>query len=282
MAAAPNEHHTEEASTFIKTPTQLITVVVLSFVVPIAVIVMLVNLVLSKPKYDETHPAMTDERVAQRIKPVGEVVLASAGGAAAKGAKSGEEVYKQVCGACHTSGALNAPKTGDKTAWAPLLKQGLDSLTADAIKGVRAMPPRGGNPDLSDLEIARAIVHMANLSGGTFKEPAAPAAAPAAAAAPTAAAADTKAATAAPAKAAAVDGKAVYDKVCMACHAAGVAGAPKTGDKAGWAPRIKLGMDALYTAAIKGKGAMPPKGGGAQFSDAEIKAAVDFLVGQSK
>jgi cytochrome c5 len=68
----------------------------------------------------------------------------------------------------------------------------------------------------------------------------------------------------------------------MACHMTGVAGAPKTGDKAGWAPRIKQGMDALYSASIKGKGAMPPKGGGADLSDAQIKAAVDYLVGQSK
>lgn len=277
MAAAHNEQHTEEASSFIKTPQQLITVVVLAFVVPIAIIVMLANLVLSKSKYDANHPAMADEAVAQRIKPIGDVKLAGAAGAgAAASTKAGDEVYKQVCAACHASGALNAPKLGDKAAWAPLVKRGLDDLTASAVKGVRAMPAKGGNPDLSDIEIARAIVHMANQSGASLKEPAAPAVA---AAAP---AAEEKKSEAAPAKAAAVDGKGVYDKVCMACHAAGVAGAPKTGDKAAWAPRIKQGTDALYAAAIKGKGAMPPKGGGAQLSDAEIKAAVDYLVGQSK
>jgi cytochrome c5 len=133
------------------------------------------------------------------------------------------------------------------------------------------MPARGGNPDLSDIEVARAIVFMANKSGASWKDPAVPAA-------------EEKAPAGAPAQtqATAVDGKAVYDKVCMACHATGVAGAPKTGDKAGWAPRIKQGMDALYAASIKGKGAMPPKGGGADLSDAQIKAAVDYLVGQSK
>ena len=148
---------------------------------------------------------------------------------------------------------------------------GLDVLTRDAIKGIRQMPPRGGNPDLSDIEVARAIVYMVNQAGANWKEPAA-----------ATAAAEEKAPAGAPAQAAAVDGKAVYDKVCMACHATGVAGAPKTGDKAGWAPRIKQGMDALYAASIKGKGAMPPKGGGADLSDAQIKAAVDYLVGQSK
>lgn len=272
MAAAHNEQHTEETS-FIKTPKQLITVVVLAFVVPIAVIVMLASLVMSKSRFGSDHPAMTDEAVAQRIKPVGDVLLASAVGASATGAKSGEEVYKTVCAACHTTGALNAPKTGDKTAWAKLIAQGLDAITKDAIKGIRQMPPRGGNPDLSDIEVARAIVFMANQSGASWKEPAAPAAA---------AAPEDKAPAGAPAKAAAVDGKAIYDKVCMACHATGVAGAPKTGDKTGWAPRIKLGMDALYAASIKGKGAMPPKGGGADLTDDQVKAAVDYLVGQSK
>lgn len=281
MAAAQNEQHSEETSSFIKTPQQLVTVVVLAFVVPVALIVMLASLVLSESKYDATHPAMSDEAVARRIKPVGDVRLAGAPGpGAAKGAKSGEEVYKQVCAACHGSGALNAPKTGDKAAWAPLIKVGLDELTKDAINGIRQMPARGGNPDLSDLEVVRAIVYMANQSGGNFKEPAAPVAA-AAAPAP-APAAEEKKADAAPAKAGAADGKGIYDKVCMVCHAAGVAGAPKTGDKAAWAPRIKQGMEALYAASIKGKGAMPPKGGGAQLSDTEVKAAVDYLVGQAK
>ena len=79
----------------------------------------------------------------------------------------------------------------------------------------------------------------------------------------------------------AADGKSVYDKSCMACHAAGVAGAPKLGDKAAWAPRIKQGMDVLYANSIKGKGAMPPKGTYAG-PEADVKAAVDYMVGQSK
>jgi cytochrome c5 len=78
------------------------------------------------------------------------------------------------------------------------------------------------------------------------------------------------------------DGAAVYSSVCMACHAAGVAGAPKTGDKAAWAPRIATGTAALVKSVTNGKGAMPPKGGGADLTDAEIKAAVAHLVGLSK
>ena len=70
----------------------------------------------------------------------------------------------------------------------------------------------------------------------------------------------------------------MYDSACMACHGAGVAGAPKTGDKAAWAARLKAGMDALYTAALKGKNAMPPKGGQMQLADADVKAAVDYMV----
>jgi len=84
----------------------------------------------------------------------------------------------------------------------------------------------------------------------------------------------------------AADGKATYDKACMACHAAGVAGAPKLGDKAAWKDRIAQGNDTLYTHAIKGftgkKGMMPAKGGNASLADADVKAAVDFMVGKSK
>lgn len=78
------------------------------------------------------------------------------------------------------------------------------------------------------------------------------------------------------------DGATVYNTICTACHAAGLAGAPKTGDKAAWAPRIATGLEALLKSAINGKNAMPPRGGGADLSDDEIKAAVEYLIGQSK
>jgi len=78
------------------------------------------------------------------------------------------------------------------------------------------------------------------------------------------------------------DGKAIYDSACVACHGTGVAGAPKAGDKAAWAPRLKTGKDTLYAAALKGKGAMPPKGGNTALADADVKAAVDYLMGLAK
>jgi cytochrome c5 len=99
----------------------------------------------------------------------------------------------------------------------------------------------------------------------------------AAAPAPVAAAAPAAAAAAAAPASGKADGKKIYDTACAACHAAGVAGAPKFGDKAAWAPRLKTGVDALYAGAIKGKGAMPAKGGNASLADADVKAAVDYM-----
>ena len=99
-------------------------------------------------------------------------------------------------------------------------------------------------------------------------------------AAPMAVAASASAA--APKAAPAGSGKATYDSVCSVCHGAGVAGAPKFGDKAAWALRAKGGKEALYASATKGKGAMPPKGGNPSLIDADVKAAVDYMVGAAK
>jgi cytochrome c oxidase subunit 2 len=78
------------------------------------------------------------------------------------------------------------------------------------------------------------------------------------------------------------DGKTTLDTACAVCHAAGVAGAPKVGDKAAWAPRIKQGKDTLYASALKGKGAMPPKGGNTALSDDAVKAAVDLMIAAAR
>ena len=156
---------------FIKTPKQLIVVVLLSFLVPIIGIVLLVNLVLSKPSADPS--ALTPEAVAKRLQPVGRVEFGASGGAAS-GPRSGEEIVKSACLACHQAGVANAPKIGDRVAWAPRIKSGLNGMLDVAIKGKGAMPPRGGAADLSDFELARAIVAMANQSGANLKEPAAP------------------------------------------------------------------------------------------------------------
>jgi cytochrome c5 len=257
-------------SSFIKTPQQLIVVVLLAFLVPIIGIVLVVNLVLSRPSAEPN--AMTPESVAARIQPVGRVEFGAGGGAAA-GTRSGEEIVKAVCTACHQAGVANAPKLGDKAQWAPRLKQGLNALVASVVKGKGAMPPKAGDPSLTDEEIARAVVAMANEAGAKFKAPAASKPASAAATQPAAQAAE---------KPAAADGKAVYNQTCIACHMQSVAGSPKLGDKAAWAPRIKTGTDALVQSVLKGKGAMPPKGGNTSLNEAQVRAAVEFMVSQSK
>jgi cytochrome c5 len=162
------EAHQHESP--IKTPQQLIVVVVLAFLVPIVGILLLASFITGARGVDPNSPAMSPEAVAARLKPVGEVTLIDPN--APKVVKTGEEVVKAVCSACHATGAAGAPKIGDKAAWGPRIKEGLDHLIQTAIKGENAMPPRGGSPDLSDLEIARAIVFMTNQSGASFKEPA--------------------------------------------------------------------------------------------------------------
>lgn len=275
-----SENHTPEHTSLIKTPKQLIIVVILAFLIPVIVIIMLAQLALDGKRKPEATAA-SEEAVAKRIKPVGQVVVAAIGGT--QEIRTGKVVYEAVCTACHAAGVLNAPKLGDRQGWAKPIAQGQNTLIANAMKGIRQMPARGGNPDLSDIELARAVIYLANQGGANWKEPEAPAAPVAAPAAATVAVA-APAATAAPAAAGgdAAKGKSVYDTACMACHVAGVAGAPKTGDKAAWAPRLNTGKDALYAAVIKGKGAMPPKGGNASLSDADIKAAVDYLAGLAK
>jgi cytochrome c5 len=123
---------------------------------------------------------------------------------------------------------------------------------------------------------------MANAGGAKFPVPDRPAAAageaaaaPAAGAAPAAAA--PAAAAPAPVAAAGNAGEALYKQACVACHGAGVAGAPKFGDKAAWSPRLGAGVAGLTASAIKGKGAMPPKGG-SNASEADIRAAVEYMV----
>ena len=180
-----SDSHSSEDSGLIKTPTQLIVVIVLAFIVPIAGIFTIIHFVMADSKSRAT-PAMSDKAVSLRIKPVG----------------STPEVEKSA---------------------SPLV----------------------------------------------------PAPAPVVAAAPGADAA-------APAATSAPNGKAIYDASCMACHAAGVAGAPKPGDKAAWAPRLGTGIAALQASVVKGKNAMPPKGGNASLSEADIKAAVDYMVAQAK
>jgi cytochrome c5 len=191
-AAAIAEEHP-----LVETPKQLLVLVFLSFAVPVVILIMVAMLV-SSIAFDAEHPAMTEQAILARIKPVGEVVV-------------GE---------------------GPSVAAAP----------------AAAAPAAAGAP------------------APTVAIPTVPPPAPAA-----------KAATAG-----AADGKAVYEKVCAVCHVAGVAGAPKFADKAAWSPRLAQGIEALHASVIKGKGAMPPKGGAPQLSEADLRAAVEYMVGAVK
>ncbi len=292
-----NDHHESP----IKTPKQLIAVVIAAFLVPIIVIILLVNFV-GHGTLEGAGSTQSVEAVNSRIAPVASLEIKDPN--APRVFKTGEQVYKEVCAACHATGAAGAPKYGVAGDWSARIGQGFDGLLKAVLNGKGAMPARAGTSpdDLSDYELSRAVVYMADAGGAKFPEPAAPAqgataqaaapapeapAAPAAAApaaaAPAAAAPAPAAATtaAAPAAASAETGKKVYEQVCAACHAAGVAGAPKFGDKAAWAPRLKEGMDVVHNYALKGKGVMPPKGGYAG-PDADVIAASDYMANAAK
>lgn len=161
---------------FIKTPRQLIWVVALAFIVPITVIFLLVTFVATGSVGGAGSDAMTDEAIAQRIAPVGGFKFAGTVGAA-KAPRTGEELYKATCFACHETGTAGSPKTGDTAAWAPRIAQGFDVLMKNALNGKNAMPAKGGVTDASEYEIARAVVYLTSKAGGKFKEPEAPKAA---------------------------------------------------------------------------------------------------------
>ena len=165
--------HSEDHESPIRTPKQLAVVVVLSFIVPIIVIILLVNFVTAGNRTGAGSDSLTDESVANRLRPVAGFELRDAN--APRVFQTGEAVYKAVCATCHAAGVAGAPKFGDSGSWAPRIAEGFDTMVGIAIKGKGAMPPKGGNPDLDDVEVARAVAYMANGSGGKFEEPAAPA-----------------------------------------------------------------------------------------------------------
>ncbi|MBS0309315.1 MAG: c-type cytochrome [Proteobacteria bacterium] len=188
MSDAHNEHESA-----IKTPKQLIVAVVAGFLVPIICIILLAQFVASGKHEGE---GLTKDEIAAateaRIRPVADEGFTFKDVNAPKVLQAGDAVFKTTCAACHASGAAGAPKVGDAGAWGPRIAQGYDKVLDHALHGLRAMPAKGGNPDLDDVEVARAVVYMTNQSGGKFKEPevkAAPAAASAAASAASAPAA---------------------------------------------------------------------------------------------
>jgi len=170
-----SEH--DEHSSFIKTPQQLIVIVLLAFLVPVIGIVLLVKLVIDRPNTDPR--TLAPEAVAARIQPVGRIQFAddpkyqqemaaapasapaaAAQPAAAAGPVDGKAVYDKACVACHATGVANAPKLGDKAAWAPRIGTGVDALIKSVVAGKGAMPPKAGNPGLTDAEIRAAVDYL--------------------------------------------------------------------------------------------------------------------------
>lgn len=171
------------------------------------------------------------------------------------GDRSGREVVQSVCAACHATGLNGAPRIGDSKAWQKRAERGLTGLTKNALAGIRNMPPHGGNPGLTDIEIERAITYMVNASGGHWAEPIAKAALP-------------------PER----TGVQTVDAYCRACHESGVGGAPRIGDRAAWIPRASQGLDPLTRSAINGHGGMPPRGGVANLTDRELRSAIGYML----
>jgi cytochrome c5 len=174
---------------------------------------------------------------------------------AQRGERSGKEVVQETCLTCHGAGVRGAPKLGDRKAWSKRAAQGLTSLTQHALNGIREMPAHGGNLQLTDLEIARAVAYMVNRSGGRWVEPAS-----------------------AQDLAAERSGARVVQAQCAKCHQAGVGGAPRIGDREAWTPRLKDGLDNAIRVAIRGHGGMPPRGNQADLTDAEIRNAVLHMI----
>ncbi|HLU76661.1 MAG TPA: c-type cytochrome [Burkholderiales bacterium] len=170
-----DEGHDHAHSSPIKTPKQLVVVIVLSFLIPILGIILLTQFVLSGKA--PSPAALDTEAIAERIKPVADVVLsgsaeataeqtaaaaapAASGAQAAAGPVSGEAVFNQACAACHGTGVMGAPKIGDAAQWGGRISKGKDGLYASALNGMGLMPPRGGNLALTDEQVKAAVDYI--------------------------------------------------------------------------------------------------------------------------
>jgi cytochrome c5 len=173
--------------------------------------------------------------------------------------RSGEEVVRQVCAACHATGKNGAPRIGDEEAWKARAAQGLSSLTQHAITGIRDMPPHGGSLGITNYELELAITYMVNHSGGHWATPI------------------NKAAPPPPER----SGKEIVSETCVKCHGTGIGGAPIIGDRAAWIHRATYGIDALVRSAIAGHGAMPSRGGMPDLSDNELRRAIVYMLQKS-
>ena len=187
------------------------------------------------------------------------LTFASISAFAQKEERSGKAVVDETCAGCHATGKEGAPKIGDRAAWKKRAAGGLTGLTKSALKGIRQMPPHGGNMQLSDTEIKRAVAYMVNQSGGHWIEP-----------------------TSKKKTAAKRTGEGIVQMRCAKCPETGKGGAPKIGDRDAWIPRVKDGLDATVRSAINGHGGMPARGGMPNLSDAEMKDAIVYMMNKGR
>ncbi|MDX1519143.1 MAG: c-type cytochrome [Gammaproteobacteria bacterium] len=228
---------------------------------------------------EEADARKREALIAKRTAPVGDVSVVgeepapAAPATADAGAVDGKAVYEGLCVACHGVPGIGAPVTGNEEDWGPRIAKGKDTLYSNAINGYTGeqgymMPARGGG-NLSDEEVKAAVDYMVAESGGGDGG-----------------SADAAAGSGEAMAAAGKSGEEVYNAMCVACHGVPGIGAPVMGNKEDWAPRIAKGNDTLYSNAINGytgeSGFMMPARGGGNFTDEEVKAAVDFMVENSQ
>ncbi|QMT40926.1 c-type cytochrome [Neisseria shayeganii] len=253
-----------------------LTTLIGGIVILLAVLFFLVK--LATGGYYSDVEDMNPNAVETRIKPAGGLLL---GDGTPVGQREGKQVFDKVCIQCHgaDSNVAFSPKITHNADWAPRIAKGFETLVKHAIDGFvgpqgGSMPARGGDTTLTDDEVARAVAYMANESGASFNAPAVQSeGGEAAASGEQSAAAGDSSAT----------GKAVFDKLCVACHAANSTfpNSPKITHNDDWAPRIAQGRETLLKNAIQGFKTMPAKGGDPSLSDAEVEAAVAYMVNQS-
>ena len=316
----PNQNSNDTQTGEVKHPLRVFLTAIFAFLIPIGALILVLEVTTGDMRRGSTERKLSHEAVAERIQPVARVAFQAPEGDGDLELKTGEEVYNSTCATCHAEGISGAPKFGDADAWAPYIDGGYNELLEVALNGRGAMPAKGGNTSLDDLEVERAMVYMANAAGADFDEPDVDGegASDDADSADEADAADDQAddgqdeqdsadaaaegddadakqdeadestdtAAADGDEFAATDeqleiGKKLYDGNCFACHAAGVAGAPKFGDAEAWKPYTDTGLETMLEVAIKGTGAMPPRGGSTA-SDEELEAAILYMISETK
>lgn len=250
----------------------------------------------SPPSHGVQAKTPEQEQMIAALQPIGSVAVKEDAPAAAA-ARSGEELVTANCSVCHSIGLANAPKLEEsaKADWEARLAGDMSALVQSAINGKGGMPPRGGDPSITDDEMYAAIATMLSSAGIEVADAAPADSAEAVAEGGDAVMATPSADTATQAAAepevtvasvtATALGESTYKAACFVCHDTGVANSPILADKLAWAPRLELGMSSLYNTAVKGNPdmpTMPAKGGNPSLSDEAVKAAVDYMVVQSR